>query len=139
MGTAVLRGDIEELSRKQSAPGFSLIDMLLAMAILAIITSFAYPAYQHYLADTYLSQATVDLQICGMALERYYSDDFTYTDADTKGICHTNSPTKGKPRYKLSYESLTATDFIIRARPVNGVCGEGDCIVLDQTGHQHFN
>ena len=119
--------------------GFSLIDMLIAMAILAIITSFAYPAYQHYLTGTYLNQAAVDLQICALALERYYSEDFTYVDADSQAVCHLRSPTRGTPRYQINYESLSATGFVIQARPLNGDCGEDQCITLDQTGQQSFN
>ncbi|MDG2071502.1 MAG: hypothetical protein P8J55_07225 [Pseudomonadales bacterium] len=51
------------------------------------------------ISDTYRTQAASDLKAWGMALERFYFNDFTYIGADTNTICNTNSPTDGEAQY----------------------------------------
>ena len=119
--------------------GYTLIEIMVVVAIVGIVSAIAYPQYQGYLSDTWRTQAVADLKACSMALERYYSNGFTYTGADTNTICNSNSPTKGEVRYTISYESLTATTFTVRASPVGEACGVGNCFEIDQSGDQTHN
>jgi type IV pilus assembly protein PilE len=130
---------MRDKSMKKLAKGFTLIELMVTVAIVGVISAIAYPAYQGYIADTYVAQATSDLKACGMALERYYSNGFTYVGADTNTVCNTSSPTEGTPQYTITYESLTSTAYMIRATPIGGSCGSGDCIELNQTGDQTLN
>ncbi len=112
---------------------------MVVVAIVGIVSAIAYPQYQGYLSDTWRAQAVADLKACSMALERYYSNGFTYTGADTNTICNTNSPTRGEVRYTISYELLTATTFTVRASPLGEACGAGNCFEIDQSGNQTLN
>lgn len=116
--------------------GYTLIEIIIVVAIIGVVASIVYPSYQGYLSDTYRAQAAADVRACGMALERYYSNGFTYVGADTNTICTTNSPSEGVAQYVITYESLTATAFTIRATPVGDACSGNNCIELDQTGDQ---
>jgi type IV pilus assembly protein PilE len=124
---------------KTIAKGFSLVELMVTVAIIGVVAAIAYPSYQGYIQDTYTAQASSDLKACAMALERYYSNGFTYAGADTNNICTLVSPTEGVTQYDISYQSLTSTAFLIRATPVGGSCGSGDCIELNQLGDQSFN
>ena len=119
--------------------GYTLIEIMVVVAIVGIVSAIAYPQYQGYLSDTWRAQAVADLKACSMALERYYSNGFTYAGADTNTICNSNSPTTGEVRYTISYESLTATTFTVRASPVGEDCGVGNCFEIDQSGDQTLN
>ncbi len=121
------------------ARGYTLIEVMVVVAIIGIVASIAYPSYQGYLTDTYRSNAAGDLQVCALSLERHYSNGFTYVGADTNNVCNLNSPTEGQVRYNISYLSLTQTGYQIRATPVGEVCGSDNCIELDQTGAQTIN
>ena len=116
--------------------GYTLVEIMIVVAIIGVVASISYPSYQGYISDTYRAQAATDLKACGMALERFFSNDFTYINADTNTICNTNSPTEGTAQYTITYESLTATAFSIRATPVGESCSGDNCIELDQTGDQ---
>ena len=57
---------------------------MIVVAIIGVVSSIAYPSYQGYLSDTYRAQAAADLKVCGMALERFYSNSFSYIGAVDK-------------------------------------------------------
>ena len=86
--------------------------------------------------ENHPGQAVVDMKVCALALERYYSNGFTYVGADTAVVCTLQSPTQGTAKYTLSYQALSVTDFTIRATPVGGACGMGDCFELARDGTQ---
>ena len=114
--------------------GYTLVELMIVVAIIAVISSIAVPVYQNYVNDTYAGQAVVDMKVCALALERYYSNGFTYVGADTAVVCTLQSPTQGTAKYTLSYQALSVTDFTIRATPVGGACGMGDCFDLTRDG-----
>jgi type IV pilus assembly protein PilE len=118
--------------------GFTLIELMVVVAIIGIIAAIAYPSYSGYIANTYQAQAAADLKLCALALDRYYSNDFTYLAADTNNVCTLVSPgdaATGSEQYNITYVTLTANNYVIKATPVGGSCG-GKCIQLAADGTQ---
>ena len=129
---------------KTQQQGFTLVELMITVAIVAVVMGIAIPSYQGYIRDTQAAQAASDLKACAMTLERFYSRGFTYAGADTAGaggapLCNTQSPTEGETAYNISMQTLNATSVLIRATPVGETCGTGNCIELDQTGDQTLN
>ena len=58
------------MNRQYSISGFSLYEILFAVAITAILAAIALPAYQRYVKDARLKQAASALQDNAHALER---------------------------------------------------------------------
>lgn len=62
----------------KSERGFTLIELMIVVAIIGIISSIAYPAYQDYVARGKITEATSGLADLRIKLEQYYQDNRTY-------------------------------------------------------------
>jgi len=59
--------------------GFTLIELMITMAIVAILTAIAYPNYRNYVLRGQVVDATNALSVLRANLERSYQDTRTYT------------------------------------------------------------
>ena len=60
--------------------GFSLIELLIAMAIVGLLSAIAIPIYSQHVAKEYRVEAIVSLTQLAVALEQYYSQHNSYQD-----------------------------------------------------------
>ncbi len=63
---------------KKHPLGFTLIELVIAMAILAIIAAIAIPAYNGYISQSRISAAAANLEPLRLAEEDYWLDNGTY-------------------------------------------------------------
>ena len=61
--------------------GFTLIELMIVIAILAIIVSFAWPSYLEHVRKSRRAEGTVHLLELADRMERFYSDQGTYAGA----------------------------------------------------------
>ncbi len=64
------------MSRKQS--GFTLIELMIVVAIIGILGMIAIPAYQDYILRGRIAAITNALSADRVAMEQYYQDNRTY-------------------------------------------------------------
>ena len=124
--------------------GYTLIELMVVLAIVGIISTFAFQSYQGYMADTYRAQALTDLRVCALALDRFFSDGFTYVGATIGSAatdeCNEDSPTQGAVQYDISFfEGPTQNDFTLQAIPTGESSCAGECIRLTADGTQTQN
>ncbi|CAM4073187.1 type IV pilin protein [Pseudoalteromonas byunsanensis] len=122
--------------------GFSLTELLVAAAIVAILGSVAYPSYLESLQEGRRTQVQQEMLQVAIILERTYSRNGGYPDSDE----FTALPTLDM--YTLKYEHLnkpagganyTSRSYLLTATPKTGTaqhsdpCGE---LTLNHIGTQ---
>jgi len=71
--------------------GFTLIELMVVVAVIAILTAIAYPSYVDHVRKTRYAQAKEGAQEVATALERYVSQQVAYPD-DLSAANITNLP-----------------------------------------------
>jgi type IV pilus assembly protein PilE len=79
---------------KQS-PGFTLIELMITIAIIAILAAVALPAYNDYVQRAKLTEAYNSLSAFRVQMEQYYQDNRKYDGAGLGG-CGAKAPTEAK-------------------------------------------
>jgi len=64
--------------RHSRSQGFTLIELMIVVAIVAILTTIAYPNYRDYVIRGQLVDATQGLAAVRANMERYFQDNRTY-------------------------------------------------------------
>lgn len=81
--------------------GFTLVELMIVIAIVGVIASIAYPSYQGMINTTARSTAQGDLMSLATALERHSVSNFTYLGAAAGG------GNTGAPAVYASYSPAT--------------------------------
>lgn len=112
--------------------GFTLIEIMVVVAILGILSAIALPSYQKYVQQSRRVAAQGHILEEAQRLERHFLKNGSYQGAT---LGSTASPSGGTANYTLSLESESADHFIIEAKPV-GAQAKDECgaLSIDQAG-----
>ena len=69
--------------------GFSLIELMIAIAIVAILLSVGIPSYREYLRRGAVEEVTAALSAGRVVAEQYFLDNYTYVGAPCPGNTET--------------------------------------------------
>src|SRR5882762_5354039 len=84
-------GTSMEKSMMQRIAGFTLIELMMAVVIVAILSTLALPSYTRYLQRGDLVEGTQALSQYRVQMEQWYQDNNTYADA-AGAACGVNPP-----------------------------------------------
>ncbi|OGT44336.1 MAG: hypothetical protein A3F13_08920 [Gammaproteobacteria bacterium RIFCSPHIGHO2_12_FULL_40_19] len=103
--------------------GFSLIELMLALAISALLVTMSYPSYIDYQTHAQRNRAVVALFQLSGRLERYFGENDSYQNA-TIAVLHAADLLEDLP-YQLQIASVSESHYEIQAVP-QGVQAERD-------------
>lgn len=93
--------------KRSNQRGFSLIEVMIVVAIMGILASIAMPAYQDYIRSGNAAEAPANLANCRVQAEQFFQDNFTYMGF----VC---APSDAR-FFDYSIDNQSATTYTLRA------------------------
>lgn len=120
------RGAVRRSLRGQA--GFTLIELAIAVAIVALLASIALPGFLDSLRKSRRSEAFAALTAVQQAQERWRANNATYS-ADLTGQLQLPAVT-AKGNYAIAITAATATGHTVQATVRGGQAGDTACAVM---------
>lgn len=136
-----------------NARGFTLIELMVALVIFALISAIAIPLYTQYSQRSFRTELMGELLACAQALERFNAVNFTYVgsvDNDGDGTADAGA-NNGAPaddvcgpftsiraaRYNVNI-ATTANTYDFTATPIGSMANTGP-LTLDEAGNRTWD
>jgi len=118
---------------KDSESGFTLLELMIVVAIAGILVVIAYPSYQSQMKKGYISDALSDLSNSAFNMEQAYQENRSYQDPNNAGSCAVADYTG--THFSFSCSTASRTTFTWTATSLSGAMGAaGDYIyTIDQS------
>ncbi len=114
--------------------GFSLIELMVVLAILGIVASIAYASYQDSVQQSRRSLGTQALLETGQRLERCATVNLSYEDVNCAVTLPFDAPVSGTNRYyTISISNRSATTYTLTATAINAQEGDTACASMSLT------
>lgn len=129
----MIRGSLQR-SRQAVQRGFTLIELMIAVAILAIVMGIAIPSYTQWVIESGRADGKAQLFQTAQLLERCFTRYSTYESDDCNvGDGDTVDSEKGK--YLITAE-VDPNFFLLTAAPQGSQTKDDECdaLTLDSTG-----
>ena len=108
----------------QRAGGFTLIEAMIVVAIVALLASIAFPAYTEYVTRGRLTEAHAGLQTKRVELEQFFQDNRTFVGYDCTA--------DGTANFSFSCTTQTATTYTLQADGVAGTATDDFIFTLNE-------
>lgn len=117
---------------RQSNKGFTLIELMVTVAILAILAAIAFPSYTRYVTRTHRSEAQALLSEAAAREERYYAQNNAYTStvADLNLRSSTGLSDNGFYQLSISTSDSSQGGYLLSATPLGTQAKDSECAVM---------
>lgn len=110
---------------KEQQSGFTLIEVMIVVAIIGILAAVAYPSYQESVRKSARADAQADLMELAQISERFFTTNNRY-DQTRAGVAYVlpfaQSPRSGaNPRYNINFAApAPGQAYLLQAVPAGG-------------------
>lgn len=130
------------IMKTRRSSGFTLIELMIVVAIIGILSAIAYPSYQAYVQQARRADAQVALMELAQFMERHYTREGGYLDSGQSGdkpdLPFSVSPKDGGGvAYNLSLASADGQKYSLQAVPANMMSGDScGTLTFDNRGRK---
>lgn len=116
---------------KNKSGGFSLIELMVSVAIVAILAGVAVPAYQNHMVTSRRTDAQRVMVEWAQAMERYYTANGSYANGANCGVAQPSTVSM----YGIACSLSAGGGFSLTATPTSSSAQASDGnLTLDNTG-----
>jgi prepilin-type N-terminal cleavage/methylation domain-containing protein len=127
---------MKDTSTFAKARGFTLVELMVAVGIVAMLAAIAYPSYRNYVLRGQLVDATNGLSALRANMERYFQDNRTYNSTGTfTSPCLVAATSLVVGSFQLSCTS-TPSNTAFQLQAAGSGSTNGFIFYVDQTGAQ---
>ena len=116
---------------QQRHSGFTLVELMLVVAIIGILGAIAVPSYNSYVLRTRLAEAHGVLASTQVKLEQFWSNNRTYVDFDKEGA--SQMPDDGQ-NFDYTLDDVSVSAYTMVATGKNAAAGF--VYSIDQAGNR---
>lgn len=124
-------------SIRANSRGFTLIELMITVAIVAILASVAYPSYQQYIIRGKRAAAQAEMLDIANRQQQFLLSDRSYADKTTLEASGYGLPNEVSQNYEYDIEvpSGAVPTFTITFEPKGAQASDGD-LTLDSQGYK---
>ncbi len=122
---------------KYRSSGFTLIELMIVIAIIGILASIAYPSYTAYLERSRRSDGQSALLDLTHRMDQYFSENKRYDGATLAQLGVKETSTEGY--YNLNITNLSGNTYTANAAPIGAQSGDScGTLTINQLGQRSF-
>ncbi len=120
---------------KKVDSGFTLVELMIVVAIVGILAAIAYPSYENYVIRSKRADAMAALLSASSAMDRYKVNNYDYNiGTNLAQVFATQVPVDGGNAYYNLTITSDNTTYTITATPTGSMSGKDDALTLSHTG-----
>jgi type IV pilus assembly protein PilE len=114
--------------QQKRIPGFTLIELMITLVVLALLTTITYPYYVTFLLKSRRSDALTTLVEDQVILEHCYAQNASYKQSCTLLALFPHTSIQGF--YRINLTNLGTTTYTLTASPIGGQTKDSSCSLM---------